>query len=50
MIIAQILLIVLVAAPVLALAFYLWFVLEEYVRNKNNQDKVMNPPAGRRRK
>ena len=50
MIIVQILLILLVAAPVLGVAFYLWFILEENVRKRNLQDKASEPSTKRRRR
>ena len=50
MIIVQILLILLVAAPVLGLAFYLWFILEENVRKRNLHDKANEPSSGRRKR
>lgn len=50
MIIVQIILIVLVAAPVIGLAFYLWFMLEEDVRKSNQQDKEKYLSRRRRRK
>ncbi len=43
-------LIVLVAAPVLLLAFYLWFQIEEYVRKKNRQDTQVTTKGKRRKK
>lgn len=49
MIFFQIALILLVAAPVLALTFYLWFQIEEYVRKKNRQDNTQIKTRGKRR-
>lgn len=50
MIIIQILLIALVSAPVLGIAFYLWFILEENVRKRNQEDAVKYNIRRRRRK
>lgn len=48
MIIFQILLIVLVAAPVIALAVYLYMQIAAYVRKKNLRDEKKNPGTGRK--
>lgn len=50
MIIVQILLILLVAAPVLGVAFYLWFILEENARIKNKEDKALSDARRKGRK
>ena len=50
MIFFQIALIILMAAPVLALAFYLWFQIEEYVRKKNRQETPVTTRSKRRKK
>ena len=50
MIFFKILLIILVAAPVLALAFYLWLQVAEYVRRKNRQDALEKPSLRKRRR
>ena len=50
MIVAQIALIILIAAPVLGLGFYLWFMLEEYARKKNLEDNGKKPSRKRRRR
>jgi hypothetical protein len=46
----QILLIILVAAPVLALALYMWLQVLSYVRQKNRQDSGRMDSAGSGRK
>ncbi len=46
----KILLIILVAAPVIVFAFFLWLQLDKYVRHKNKQDEITDPPAGKKRK
>lgn len=50
MIFFKIALIILVAAPVIALGFYLWFQIEEYVRKKNRQETQTRSSGKRRRK
>ena len=50
MIFFKILLIILVAAPVLVLAGYLWFQVAAYVRRKNRQDALENPSLRKRRR
>lgn len=49
MIFFKIALIILVAAPVVALAFYLWFQIEESVRKKNKQETSGNDPRRKKR-
>jgi hypothetical protein len=49
MIFFKIALIVLVAAPVLGIAYYLWYQVEEYVRKSNKSDN-QNIPSAKRRK
>ncbi len=50
MIIVQFALIILVAAPVLAIAVYLWLQLASYVRKSNKIDSVKERSGKRRRK
>ena len=46
----KILLIILVAAPVVTFACFLWYQIEEYVRHRNMREKQKNPSAGKRRR
>lgn len=50
MIAFKVLLIILVSAPVLGLAYYLWFQVAAYVRQKNRQDALENPSLRKRRR
>jgi hypothetical protein len=50
MIVFKILLIILVSLPVLVLAYYLWYQVAEYVRQKNRQDALENPSLRKRRR
>jgi hypothetical protein len=50
MIIFKIALIFLVAAPVLGIAYHLWYQVEEYARKNNKLDNQNMPPARRRKR
>ena len=50
MIVFQILLIVLVALPVIAIAVYLWYLLAEDVRKRNREDYPSSKSGRRRRR
>ena len=49
MIAFRIMLIILVAAPVIAFAVYLWYQIEEYVRHRNRIE-TQNDPVRRKRR
>jgi hypothetical protein len=46
----KIALIILVAAPVILIAFYLWFQIEEFARKKNRQENLTRKSESRRRR
>jgi len=50
MIAFKIMLIILVAAPVIAFAVFLWYQIEEYVRRKNKIETQNDPTKRKRRK
>ncbi len=49
MIAFKIMLIILVAAPVIGFAFFLWYQIEEYVRRRNKIE-TQNDPSKRKRR